>query len=196
MTLVVSIGAAILPASMLGAGAATAAGTAAAVGSGIGAGAAGAALGSTVAATTLGGALAAGTVGAGALAGAGLAANEMAKGPPKSAPNTPTLAPGLSPAMTAGQVYSPATVAAVAPMGGLASIGQEERKAATGGVMLARGGHVPLKNGAYIIPADVVSALGNGSSKAGAEFLRRLMDEVKREAVGRHGLGAVKRDAA
>lgn len=198
MTLVVSIGGALLSAALPSS---VAAGGALAAGAGAGVGAAGGALsgaliGSTAAGLSGLGAGVAGTIGAGTLAGAGLAANEMMKGPPTSAPNTPTLAPGLSPAMTAGQVYSPATVAAVAPMGGLASIGQEERKAATGGVMLARGGHVPLKNGAYIIPADVVSALGNGSSKAGAEFLRRLMDEVKREAVGRHGLGAVKRDAA
>lgn len=84
-----------------------------------------------------------------------------------------------------------ATGIAESPVSGLGDIGKQS--AATGGMLtLKQGGHVPLKNGAYIIPADVVSALGNGSSKAGAEFLRRLMDEVRREATKRQGLGAVR----
>ena len=70
------------------------------------------------------------------------------------------------------------------PLGGLGKMGY------------ASGGHVPLKNGAYIIPADVVSALGNGSSKAGAEFLQRLMVQVKHEATKRQGLGAARAHAA
>jgi hypothetical protein len=72
------------------------------------------------------------------------------------------------------------------PLGGLGSIGR-----ATGGITaLAHGGQIPLGDGAYIIPADVVSALGNGSSKAGAEYLRQLMVAVRKEAVGRQGMGA------
>ena len=75
------------------------------------------------------------------------------------------------------------------PLGGLGSIGR-----ATGGITaLAHGGQVPLGDGAYIIPADVVSALGNGSSKAGADYLRRLMIAVRKEAVGRQGMGAAKK---
>jgi hypothetical protein len=78
------------------------------------------------------------------------------------------------------------------PMASLGSIGK-----ATGGLTaLAHGGQVPLKNGAYIIPADVVSALGNGSSKAGAEFLKQLMMEVRKESVNTQGLGAAKNNAA
>ena len=74
------------------------------------------------------------------------------------------------------------------PLSSLSGIGK-----ATGGLTaLAHGGQIPLKDGAYIIPADVVSALGNGSSKAGAEFLRHLMMEVRKEAVGRQGIGAAK----
>ena len=65
-----------------------------------------------------------------------------------------------------------------------------------GRIGYASGGHVPLRNGAYIIPADVVSALGNGSSKAGAEFLQRLMVQVKHEATKRQGLGAARAYAA
>ena len=76
--------------------------------------------------------------------------------------------------------------------GDLAPVGDIGQSAATGGLLaLKKGGHVPLKDGAYIIPADVVSALGNGSSKAGAEFLRRLLVEVRNESVKRQGLGAV-----
>ena len=78
------------------------------------------------------------------------------------------------------------------PLSSLGSIGK-----ATGGLTaLAHGGQVPLKDGAYIIPADVVSALGNGSSKAGAEFLRHLMMEVRKEAVNIQGLGAAKKHGA
>ena len=78
------------------------------------------------------------------------------------------------------------------PLSSLSGIGK-----ATGGLTaLAHGGQVPLKDGAYIIPADVVSALGNGSSKAGAEFLRHLMMEVRKEAVNIQGLGAAKKHAS
>ena len=194
MTLVVSIGAAILPAGMLGT---AAAGTAGAL--------AGATLGTTAGALTAGSALAAGAVGAGALGAAGVAANEMFKGAPAdtSTPNTPKLAPGVSPAMTAQQAAQ-ATPVSAAPLQGLGSIGspaaaaapQPTRSAAHGGIMHAKGGHIPLKNGAYIIPADVVSALGNGSSKAGAEFLQSLMTQIKHESVNRQGVGAAKKHVA
>jgi hypothetical protein len=81
------------------------------------------------------------------------------------------------------------------PSGPLSSLGNIGK--ATGGLTaLAHGGQVPLKDGAYIIPADVVSALGNGSSKAGAEFLRQLMMEVRKEAVNIQGLGAAKKHGA
>lgn len=36
------------------------------------------------------------------------------------------------------------------------------------------GGSIRLKDGDFVIPADVVSALGNGSSKAGAKYLTHL----------------------
>lgn len=39
------------------------------------------------------------------------------------------------------------------------------------GMHFAQGGGVGLEEGQFIIPADVVSALGNGSTKAGATFL-------------------------
>jgi len=57
---------------------------------------------------------------------------------------------------------------------------------------MAKGGSVTVGESAYIIPADVVSALGNGSTKAGAEFLQRLMDEIKKQSVQRQGIGAMR----
>lgn len=45
-------------------------------------------------------------------------------------------------------------------------------------IRAARGGSVPLRNGDYIVPADVVSALGNGSSKAGARYLTHLCNAL------------------
>jgi hypothetical protein len=61
---------------------------------------------------------------------------------------------------------------------------------------MAKGGKVPLTDGAFIIPADVVSALGNGSTKAGAAYLDRLLEEVKSVSSKRHGLGNLKHDDA
>lgn len=115
-----------------------------------------------------------GTIGASAMAD-----YQMNQKPEPPANVTPALAPGLPTAMKAKNIYTSS-----GPLGGLGAIG------------MARGGQVPVRDGAYIIPADVVSALGNGSSKAGAEFLRRLMEEVKAQGVKRHGLGAVHRAAA
>lgn len=114
-----------------------------------------------------------GILGAGAMA-----ENALNQKPEEAADVSPKLAPGLPSAMKPKDVYNQG------PIGGMATIG------------MARGGQVPVRDGAYIIPADVVSALGNGSSKAGAEFLRRLMEEVKTQGIKRHGLGAVHRAAA
>lgn len=58
---------------------------------------------------------------------------------------------------------------------------------ATGGITaLAKGGQsVNLGNADYIIPADVVSALGNGSTKAGARYLQEQFARLNRiEGVG------------
>ena len=51
----------------------------------------------------------------------------------------------------------------------------------TGGSWLpgkAKGGAVHLKNGDFIVPADVVSAIGNGSTKAGAKYLDHLFNAL------------------
>ena len=49
------------------------------------------------------------------------------------------------------------------------------------------GGKQParLADGEFVIPADVVSHLGNGSSKAGAQKLYEMMDRIRQERTGR-----------
>ncbi|MCK9543694.1 MAG: hypothetical protein M0R03_16870 [Novosphingobium sp.] len=44
---------------------------------------------------------------------------------------------------------------------------------------------VLLSDGEYIVPADVVSGLGNGSTDAGARELDRMMDRVRQARTGR-----------
>jgi len=41
-----------------------------------------------------------------------------------------------------------------------------------------------LADGEFVIPADVVSGIGNGSSKAGAKRLYSMMDRVRKERTG------------
>lgn len=186
MTLVVSIGSTILGGSLLGAGAA---------GTGV---LAGATLSGVASGLGTGAAIAAGTVGAGVLGGVGAGINEAVESADaadaaakadvaRGVANQPQLAAGLAPAQAPG-------AAAANPLAGIGS-DQPIQGAAEGGIMRAKGGRIPLKDGAYIIPADVVSALGNGSTKAGGAFLRQLIEAVKDEATKRQGLGAVYKHA-
>ena len=141
------------------------------------------------------------TVAGGLLAGSALygvskGVEEMTAPEPETpGPQGPSLAPGLSPAMNPAEVNAPSSSA---PLSGLASIGSSapQQRAATGGIIMAKGGEVPLSDGAFIIPADVVSALGNGSTKAGAEYLDRLMAEAHKVSTKRHGLGTLKNEDA
>ena len=41
-----------------------------------------------------------------------------------------------------------------------------------------------LSDGEFVIPADVVSHLGNGNSDAGAKVLHAMMDRVRKERTG------------
>jgi hypothetical protein len=43
---------------------------------------------------------------------------------------------------------------------------------------------VRLAEGEFVIPADVVSALGDGSTKAGAQALYDMLDRVRQMAYG------------
>ena len=42
-----------------------------------------------------------------------------------------------------------------------------------------------LSDGEFIVPADVVSGLGNGSSDAGSEALYEMMDRVRKLRTGK-----------
>lgn len=44
---------------------------------------------------------------------------------------------------------------------------------------------VLLSDGEFVVPADVVSMLGDGSTEAGARQLERMMSRVRREKTGR-----------
>tara|TARA_R110002020_G_scaffold161828_4_gene347163 strand:- start:1896 stop:2903 length:1008 start_codon:yes stop_codon:yes gene_type:complete len=46
-----------------------------------------------------------------------------------------------------------------------------------------------LSQGEFVVPADVVSHLGNGSSDAGSQRLYKMMDEVRRARTGRKEQG-------
>ncbi len=43
-----------------------------------------------------------------------------------------------------------------------------------------------LADGEFVFPADVVSALGNGSTKAGSDALYKMMHEIRRKARSTH----------
>ena len=53
------------------------------------------------------------------------------------------------------------------------------------------GGDQPvlLSENEFVIPADVVSGLGNGSSDAGAEKLYSMMDRVRKARTGSEKMG-------
>lgn len=156
------------------------------------------AVGSVVAGTTIGAGavgaltgvglstgLATGIVGAATLAGVGGVGAMMSDSMSKDAATQQASkrqglanAAAAAPAATATSLYSTPTTP-------ISSGGQQYF--ATGGLTsLAKGG-VSLQDSDYIIPADVVSALGNGSSKAGARYLDQQFARLN--SVG--GVGAL-----
>jgi hypothetical protein len=46
-----------------------------------------------------------------------------------------------------------------------------------------------LADGEFVVPADVVSHLGNGSTDAGAKHLYKMMDNVRKARTGRKSQG-------
>ena len=50
---------------------------------------------------------------------------------------------------------------------------------------VGNGHDVLLANNEYIVPADVVSALGNGSSDAGADHMDKMLERVRTAAHGK-----------
>jgi hypothetical protein len=89
---------------------------------------------------------------------------------------------------------------------GLAALNMPPQKAATGGIMhmskgrylggatdgmadkiparIEGGQEARLSDGEFVIPADVVSHLGNGNSDAGAKQLHQMMTRIRKERTG------------
>jgi len=158
------------------------------------------AVGTAIAGTALGGAavsglatglgistgLATGIVGGATIAGVGGAVGTLAGDAAKQEAAT----------QRASNQIGAANAAAAAPTAAATSLysaptapisGGDQKFFATGGLTsLAKGG-VNLQDSDYIIPADVVSALGNGSSKAGARYLDQQFARL--HSVG--GVGAL-----
>jgi len=143
------------------------------------------AVGTAIGATAIGGAavggltglglsagLATGVVGAATLAGVGgLGAMLSDSISEDAAAQQADKRQGIANAAVSGTAAPGAASMYSAPTTPISSGGQQYF--ATGGLTaLAKGGSsVNLQDSDYIIPADVVSALGNGSSKAGARYL-------------------------
>jgi hypothetical protein len=62
--------------------------------------------------------------------------------------------------------------------------GADGGMADTIGGVVSGGDQVSLSSGEFIIPADVVSMLGDGNSDAGADALHSLMERVRRMKTG------------
>ena len=113
---------------------------------------------------------------------------------------------GLSPSMIRPYSYDPETTAftALEPYearsgGVIPGLGSQVRMQ-QGGMFLSGGGdgmsdsiranidgtmEARLSDGEFVVPADVVSGLGNGSSDAGAKRLHGMMDRVRTERTGK-----------
>ena len=55
--------------------------------------------------------------------------------------------------------------------------------------MIGRGQQAALSEGEFVVPADVVSHLGNGSSNAGSKQLYAMMDQVRKARTGNQKQG-------
>ena len=92
---------------------------------------------------------------------------------------------------TAGQTFRMA--AGGAAPAGLAAARTQPRFVQGGGtglsddvpVRMDDGGEGRLADGEFVIPADVVSGLGGGSSKAGADMLYQMMERIRQAAHGK-----------
>ena len=60
---------------------------------------------------------------------------------------------------------------------------------AFGSVEVLHGVSVDMADGEFVVPADVVSHLGNGSTDAGAKQLYSMMDKVRKARTGRKSQG-------
>lgn len=92
---------------------------------------------------------------------------------------------------TSGQTFKMA--AGGAAPSGLAAAQTQPRFVQGGGtglsddvpVKMDDGGDGRLADGEFVVPADVVSGLGGGSSKAGADMLYQMMERIRQQAHGK-----------
>ena len=149
---------------------------------------------------------------ANAIAASQAQATGLAAAAPKYAAPAPNPYAGKLP--TAWNPKTPATgekPAAEQPAAGLPAVMTPEEYAKQGGIKMARGGIADagrylrgktdgmsdeietsidgeqpalLSHGEFVIPADVVSHLGNGNSEAGAEKLYNMMDKIREARTG------------
>ncbi len=130
------------------------------------------------------------------IAGIGMISDQMRGGIPKKKPYSGP----LSQFQFNPDVYRPYRYAAGGDTGGIASLGSYS----DGGRMLkgpgdgmsdnipaSIGGKQParLADGEFVVPADVVSHLGNGSTDAGAKQLYSMMNKVRKARTGNPSQG-------
>ena len=110
--------------------------------------------------------------------------------------NTPTQAPlGAQEAMADGNdpQTNPLTGEPTQMMasGGIAGLLKGRGDGMSDDIHATIGGSQParLADGEFVVPADVVSHLGNGSTDAGAKHLYKMMDKVRHARTGRKAQG-------
>ena len=126
-----------------------------------------------------------------ALAGANKAnpAGDFAQKIVRTTPDTYTGMRSMSPSGTLGQALTPEQIAAQTKRtAGLASGGIASARYLRGGsdgmadkvpARIGKSQPAALSHGEFVVPADVVSHLGNGNSDAGAKKLYQMMDRIR-----------------
>jgi len=102
------------------------------------------------------------------------------------------VASGLNPTMRLGQLNLAS--GGIASLGGYSDGGQLLKGPGDGmsDSIPAKIGHkqpARLADGEFVVPADVVSHLGNGSTDAGAKHLYKMMDRIRQDRTGRKAQG-------
>jgi hypothetical protein len=102
------------------------------------------------------------------------------------------VASGLNPTMQLGQLNLAS--GGIASLGGYSDGGQLLKGPGDGmsDSIPAKIGHkqpARLADGEFVVPADVVSHLGNGSTDAGAKHLYKMMDRIRQDRTGRKAQG-------
>jgi len=112
----------------------------------------------------------------------------------RTTPDTYTGMRSMSPSGTLGQALTPEQIAAqTKKTAGLASGGIASARYLRGGTdgmadkipaRIGKDQPAALSHGEFVIPADVVSHLGNGNSDAGANKLYQMMDRIRQARTG------------